>query len=101
MDILKSIAFQIVNAIIELHSEVDDYHLLLIIPAEIKDFSKFKTELGKAMKYIAVSEDKEAVKELEKDEEFKEIGIEIVRLINECTGSNIDVSEKRGGCERV
>ena len=38
----------------EVLSKVDDYHLHLIIPAEIKDFSKFKTELGKAMKYIAV-----------------------------------------------
>ena len=77
----------------EVLRKVDDYHLHLIIPTEIKDFSKFKTELGKAMKYIAVSEDKEAMKELAKDEDFKEIGIETVRLINECTGSNIDVSE--------
>ena len=78
----------------EVLSKVDDYHLHLIVPAEIKDFSKFKTELGKAMKYIAVSEDTEAMEELTKDEAFKEIGIDTVYLINECTGSDIVVSEK-------
>ena len=78
----------------EVLSKVDDYHLHLIVPAEIKDFSKFKTELGKAMKYIAVSEDTEAMEELTKDEAFKEIGIDTVHLINECTGSDIVVSEQ-------
>ena len=34
----------------EVLNKVDDYHLHLIIPAEIKDFSKFKTELGKALR---------------------------------------------------
>lgn len=78
----------------EVLSKVDDYHLHLIVPAEINDFSKFKTEFGKAMKYIAVSEDTEAMEELTKDEAFKEIGIDTVHLINECTGSDIVVSEK-------
>lgn len=78
----------------EVLSKVDDYHLHLIVPAEIKGFSKFKTEFGKAMKYIAVSEDTEAMEELTKDEAFKEIGIDTVHLINECTGSDIVVSEQ-------
>jgi len=78
----------------EVLNKVDDYHLHLIIPTEIKDFSKFKTELGKAMRYIAVSEDEEAMEELTKDEEFNKIGVDTVQLINECTGSDIAVSEK-------
>ena len=77
----------------EVLSKVDDYHLHLIIPAEIEDFSKFKTDLGKAMKYIAVSEDKEAMEELAKDEEFGKVGVDTVRLINECTGNNIEIPE--------
>lgn len=77
----------------EVLSKVDDYHLHLIIPADIEDFSKFKTDLGKAMKYIAVSEDKEAMEELAKDEEFGKVGVDTVHLINECTGSDIELPE--------
>ena len=77
----------------EVLDKVNDYHMHLIIPAEIEDFSKFKTELGKAMKYIAVSEDKEAMEELAKDEEFGKVGVDTVQLINECTGNNIKIPE--------
>ncbi len=77
----------------EVLSKVDDYHLHLIIPAEIKDFSKFKTDLGKAMKFIAVSEDAKAMEELGKDKEYSEVGIDTVRLIIECTGSDIELPE--------
>ena len=78
----------------EILSEVEDYKLHMIVPAEITDFSKFKTDLGKAMKYIAVSEDKMAIDRLCEDEDFDSIGADTVRLINECTGSNIAVSEQ-------
>ncbi len=77
----------------EVLSKVDDYHLHLIIPAEIMDFSKFKTDLGKAMKFIAVSEDAKAMEELGKDKEYSEVGIDTVRLIIECTGSDIELPE--------
>lgn len=77
----------------EVLNKVDDYHLHLIIPAEIEDFSKFKTELGKAMKCIAVAKDEEAMEKLAKDNEFSEIGVDTVRLINECIGSDIEIPE--------
>ena len=77
----------------EVLDKVDDYHLHLIIPAEIKDFSKFKTDLGKAMKCIAVAKDKKAFKELSLDDDFKKVGVDTMQLINECTGSNIEIPE--------
>lgn len=77
----------------EILKEVDDYKLHLVIPKEIKDFSLFKTDLGKAMKYIAVSENSEEIEKLSKDATFKQVRAETVHLINECTKSNIAVPE--------
>ena len=42
---------------------VNDYKLNLIVPKEIDDFSKFVTDFGKAMKYIASSQDKQKMQE--------------------------------------
>ena len=78
----------------EILDEVEDYRLHMIIPAEITDFSKFKTDLGKAMKYIAVSESRSEMSKLSEDEMFRTVGADTVRLINECTGSNIEVEEE-------
>jgi len=78
----------------EILNEVEDYRLHLIVPSEITDFSKFKTDLGKAMKYIAVSESRSEMSKLSEDEMFRTVGADTVRLINECTGSNIEVEEE-------
>ncbi len=77
----------------EILREVEDYKLHLIVPAEIKDFSLFKTDFGKAMRYIAVSEKPEEIEKLSKDSAFERVSGETVHLINECTGSNIPVPE--------
>lgn len=70
---------------------VDDYRVHLIIPKEIKDFSKFATDFGKAMKYIAVSEDEDALSKLQNDETFQSVDVKTVQLINECTNSWIPI----------
>lgn len=77
----------------EILKEVDDYKLHLIIPSEIEDFSIFTTDFGKAMKYISVSEDPDKIEELSKDSSFEKVGVDTVRLINECTGSEIEIPE--------
>ena len=78
----------------EILNEVEDYRLHLIIPSEITDFSKFKTDFGIVMKYIAVSESRSEMSKLCEDEMFRTVGVDTVRLINECTGSNIEVEEE-------
>lgn len=78
----------------EILKEVEDYKIHLIVPSEIKDFSKFKTDLGKAMKYIAVSEDKMAIDRLCEEEGFDSVGADTVRLMNECTGSEIEIPKE-------
>lgn len=50
---------------------VEDYKVHLIVPNEIRDFDKFATDFGKVMKYIAVSEDEDALEQLQKDERLR------------------------------
>lgn len=73
---------------------VNDYKLNLILPNEIEDFSKFTSEFGKAMKYIAVSKDKKAYKETTEDKYYGEISVETARLLNECAGTKIRIKKK-------
>lgn len=75
----------------EILNEVDDYKLHLIVPAEIEDFSLFKTEFGVVMKYIAASEDLEKIEALSKDAAFESVSVQTVHFINECTGSDLVV----------
>ena len=72
---------------------VEDYKVHLIVPNEIQDFDKFATDFGKVMKYIAVSKDKAALKQLQNDEDFRSIDTDSVRLLNVCTNSNISIEE--------
>ena len=72
---------------------VEDYKVHLIVPNEIRDFDKFATDFGKVMKYIAVSEDEKALKQLQSDEAFKSVDADTVRLLNVCTNSNILIRE--------
>ncbi len=72
---------------------VEDYKVHLIVPNEIQDFDKFATDFGKVMKYIAVSKDKKALKQLQNDEAFRSVYADTVRLLNACTNSNISISE--------
>lgn len=72
---------------------VEDYRVHLIVPKEIHDFSKFATDFGKALKYIAVSEDKRALEKLQNDEEFQKVDVKTVQLLNACTNSNIPINK--------
>ncbi len=70
---------------------VNDYKLNLILPTEIEDFSKFTSEFGKAVKYIAVSKDKEAYRKTTEDEYYRNISVETACLLNECAGTRIRI----------
>ena len=72
---------------------IEDYRVHLIIPKEIEDFTKFATDFGKAMKYISVSEDGDALGELQNKAEFQSVDIQTVQLLNACTNSKIPIVE--------
>ena len=72
---------------------VEDYKVHLLVPKEIQDFEKFSTDFGKVMKYIAISEDRDALAKLQEDDAFRSVDADAVRLLNVCTNSNIKVME--------
>jgi len=86
---------EIVQKVRDLLKHVNDYKLNLIVPREIEDFSKFSSDFGKVLHYIAVSGSKEGLKQLATDPAFQKVGNDSVRLINECTNSNIPIDEER------
>lgn len=77
----------------EILKEVDDYRLHLIVPTEIRDYSLFRTEFGKVMRFIAAAEDPEEMEKLSKDTGYEAIRVESVNVINECTGAKIPTHE--------
>ena len=72
---------------------VSDYKVNLIVPKEIKDFTKFKTELGVALKYISVADQDEVASALAKEEGYQIIEANTARLLGEVAGMNIEVKE--------
>ncbi|MBE5851787.1 MAG: hypothetical protein E7299_02355 [Lachnospiraceae bacterium] len=75
-------------------NQIEDYRLHLIIPSEIEDFSIFKTDLGKALKYIKMSDKPDGIKQLRLDENFQQMSVDTIQLINEFTKSNIEIPEE-------
>jgi len=74
-----------------------NYELNLITPADMQkgDFKKFKTELGRALKYIKNSGDVESLKkEVEADPSFKSISRRTADMLNIVTNSDLVIEEK-------
>ena len=76
-------------------NQVEDYRLHLIVPSEIKDFSLFKTDLGKLFKYIKMSDKSDGIKQMRMDKDFDQMSVDTIRLINEFTKSKIEIPEEK------
>lgn len=72
---------------------VTDYKLNLIVPEEIEDFNKFKTELGILLEFIscASSGDKLEKAMIEKKVRWSVLGDEEINLLNVCMDAKIEV----------
>ena len=71
---------------------IPNYWIHLLSPAEIQkdDFSKFRTELGIALKYIKYSDDgKELLRAAKEDPAFQNVSKATVDLINDMTNSKL------------
>ena len=64
---------------------MNDYNLNLIIPSDIKDTEKFRTELGLVIKALAVRNDDEAFEKLITKEEYSAVDIMTADVICELT----------------
>ena len=71
---------------------IPNYWIHLLSPAEIQkdDFSKSRTELGIALKYIKYSDDgKELLRAAKEDPAFQNVSKQTVDLINDMTNSKL------------
>ena len=77
---------------------VSDYKLNLIVPEEIKDFEKFKTELGPVLEFISDDGDGKRLKKAlkEKEERWSVLGNEEVNLLNICLKAKLEISSDSG-----
>lgn len=74
---------------------VNDYKINLIAPWQIKDFSRFHTEVGKVLEYINASKDLEKMKEvLEKNREYYlHMDIDSARMIELFGQTKLELKE--------
>ena len=86
---------------------IDNYHLHLIEPAAIldNDFSKFKSELSLALKYVKYSKNKIMLnKMVSEDDAYKHVSRRTANMINVVTGSNLNFQngeESVNMCEAI
>ena len=73
---------------------VSDYKLNLIVPEEIRDFEKFKTELGPVLEFISDAGDGKRLKKAlkEKEERWSVLGNEEVNLLNICLKAKLKIT---------
>lgn len=76
---------------------VPDYKLNLVIPSEIKDFQKFKTELGSVMEFLRCSDNKDKMRKFLSDNSNSIIlSNDAVELLNCCVNAKIKISKEKG-----
>ena len=77
---------------------VNDYTLNLITPNEIEDFTRFSSELGIAMEFINISDDKKKLRDIiESREDYKSVDVSTIDIINTYTSANISKKQAEGG----
>ena len=75
---------------------INDYKLHVIVPDEIDDFEKFRTELGVAFEFIAHSQQDGKMECLDRNSRFLAVTNETVHLLNVCTDSRIELNKEKG-----
>jgi len=78
----------------ELLDLAPDYNMHLIEPARMtdEDFEKFSTSMGKVLKFMKLSSDKDGMRKLmETDDAYKSMDRKAVRALKECANISIDI----------
>lgn len=73
---------------------IPDYHVNLVAPNLIQDFTKFKTELGQTLEFIKYSADTPHFKKMLSELKNKKLTNETVSVINLFTGAKIELNER-------
>lgn len=78
---------------------VPNYEMNLIVPDEITDFTKFKTELENVMQFLGYADKSSELRKLREEKRTNDwLSREAVELINACTGARLSMPE---GKERL
>lgn len=82
---------------------VNDYHINLIEPKDIKDFSKFRTELGKVLEFINASDSLAKMKEILENNHkyYLHMDLESARMIEAFGKAKIDMKQYEKNKEEV
>ncbi len=76
---------------------VPDYQINLIVPAEIKDYGKFHTEIGPVLEFIRNSRDLEKLRELLNEKPvYREMDRESAVLLNAVAGLRLNLKKEKG-----
>ena len=70
---------------LEYNKYINDYNLNLIVPSEIKDTEKFRTELNLVIRALALRNNDEAFEKLIKNEEYSAVDMMTADVICEMT----------------
>lgn len=77
---------------------VDNYHLNLVVPEEIHDFSKFRTQFGNVMEFIAASGDQDHMAQVMQNENYQHLERDAVSVMESCTNIRVPAEyESEGG----
>ena len=68
---------------------ITDNPINLIVPKEIKDFAKFRSDLGKVLKYLSIADQKEQYQKLSQDNNFHTLHTESAKVLKACVDFNI------------
>lgn len=76
---------------------VPDYQINLIVPAEIKDYGKFHTEIEPVLEFIRNSRDLEKLRELLNEKPvYREMDRESAVLLNAVAGLRLNLKKEKG-----
>lgn len=75
---------------------VPDYKMNLVVPDEIKDFKKFKTELGPVMAFLSCSGNRNELEKFLNEEGDIVLSRNAVDLLNTCVNAGIKITDNKG-----
>lgn len=82
---------------------VPDYKLNLIIPEEIQDFDKFRTELGPVLEFIRCADSGRKMKQVlqKRNKQLNGLSKDAIMLLNTCIDAKIKTATGKGAGENV
>ena len=75
---------------------ISDYHINFIIPEEIEDFEKFKSDLRYNLEFLKHQKDKERILELRKEHEdyFSSMSVDSAKMLKACANIKVEIERE-------